>query len=316
MIDLTDIQAARSRIEPYVVRTPLIASRSLSERLGSRVSLKVEAFQRTGSFKPRGAINQLLGLSGEDRARGVVGFSGGNFAQGLAYAGGQLGVVTTVVMPQGTPANYVDATRGYGATVELVPSITDAIARVEELVAGGMAAVHPFDNMDMICGNGSLGLEIVEDAPDVTDVVVSIGGGGFISGVAAAVRGLRPQARVWGVETEGADAMSQALLKGEPVTIEPTSIAKTLAAPWVSERTLRIVQELVASVTVVSDAAAFAALEYILERTKILTEPAASCTLAAAEVLAPQIGDHVVIVLCGGNVSLADVVRWREEFEG
>jgi threonine dehydratase len=316
MIDLAAIQAARSRIEPYVVRTPLVGSRSLSERLGSRVSLKVEAFQRTGSFKPRGAVNQLLGLSDEARAAGAVGFSGGNFAQGLAYAGGQLGVATTVVMPEGTPANYVNATRGYGATVELVPSITDAIARVDELVAEGLASVHPFDNLDMIHGNGSVGIEIVEDAPDTTDVIVSIGGGGFISGVAAAVRGLLPEARVWGVETEGADAMSQALLKGELVAIEPTSIAKTLAAPWVSELTLTAVQELVASVTVVSDAAAFAALEYILERTKILTEPAASCTLAAAEVLAPQLGDHVVIVLCGGNVSLADVVRWRGEFGG
>jgi threonine dehydratase len=316
MIDLAAIQTASERIQPYVLRTPMVSSRSLSEKLGTRVSLKVEAFQRTGSFKPRGAINQLLGLSDSQRARGVVGFSGGNFAQGLAYAGQQLGVATTVVMPEGTPSNYVDATRGYGADIELTPSISQAIDRVDELSEDGLATVHPFDNIDMIHGNGSVGLEIVADAPDATDVVVSIGGGGFIAGVAAAVKGLLPKARVWGVETEGADAMSLALAAGKPITIEPTSIAKTLAAPWVSELTLTAVQQLVESVTIVSDAAAFAALEYILERTKILTEPASSCTVAAAEELAPQFGDHVVIVLCGGNVSVADVVRWRQEFSG
>ncbi|MEE8330166.1 MAG: threonine/serine dehydratase [Acidimicrobiia bacterium] len=312
MIDLAAIRTASERIQPYVVRTPMLGSRSLSERLGTRVSLKVEAFQRTGSFKPRGAINQLLGLSDDQRARGVVGFSGGNFAQGLAYAGQQLGVATTVVMPEGTPSNYVDATRGYGANIELTRSMSQAIDRVDELSADGLAAVHPFDNLDMIHGNGSVGLEIVADAPDATDVVVSIGGGGFIAGVAAAVKGLLPQARVWGVETEGADAMSLALAAGKPVTIEPTSIAKTLAAPWVSELTLAAAQEYVDGVTVVSDAAAIAALEYILERTKILTEPASSCTVAAAEELV--LGEHVVIVLCGGNVSLADVAQWRDSY--
>ncbi|MDH3729980.1 MAG: pyridoxal-phosphate dependent enzyme, partial [Acidimicrobiia bacterium] len=198
MIDLAAIRTASERIQPYVARTPTIGSRSLSEKLGTRASLKVEAFQRTGSFKPRGAISQLLGLSDEQRARGVVGFSGGNFAQGLAYAGQQLGVATTVVMPEGTPSNYVDATRGYGAKIEMTPSISQAISRVDELSSQGLAAVHPFDNIDMIHGNGSVGLELVADAPDVTDVVVSIGGGGFIAGVAAAVKGLVPKARVWG----------------------------------------------------------------------------------------------------------------------
>lgn len=290
----------------------MLGSRSLSEKLGTRVSLKVEAFQRTGSFKPRGAINQLLGLSDDQRARGVVGFSGGNFAQGLAYAGQQLGVTTTVVMPEGTPSNYIDATAGYGANIELTRSMSQAIDRVGELSADGLAAVHPFDNLDMIHGNGSVGLEIVAEAPDATDVVVSIGGGGFIAGVAAAVKGLLPKVHVWGVETEGADAMSLALAAGKPITIEPTSIAKTLAAPWVSGLTLAAAQKYVDGVTVVSDKAAVAALEYILERTKILTEPASSCTVAAAEELA--LGEHVVIVLCGGNVSLSDVTRWRDSY--
>lgn len=311
MITLEEIQAAASTIDGLVARTPVVTSRTLSERLGTKVSLKLELLQRTGSFKPRGAFNQLLGLSDEQRSRGVVGFSGGNFAQGLAYAGQQLGVTTTVVMPEGTPANYVAATKGYGATVVLMPSMSEAIAEVGLLVQAGLTATHPFDNLDMMRGNGSLGLEVIEDVPDVTDVVVSIGGGGFIAGVATAMKGLKPDVRVWGVETEHGDAMARALAADKVVTINPTSIAKTLNAPWVSDDTLDAVQRLVESVTVVSDADAVDSLVFLLERAKVLTEPAASCTLAAADVLKDRFGDHVVLVLCGGNVSLDDVARWR-----
>ena len=316
MITLEEIQQARGSIDGMVARTPLVTSRTLSERLGTTVSLKLELFQRTGSFKPRGAFNQLLGLSDEERSRGVVGVSGGNFAQGLAYAGQQLGVATTIVMPEGTPDNYVEATRGYGATVVMAPSMSAAFELVDELVESGLTATHPFDNLNMMRGNGTLGLEVVEDAPDVTDVFVSIGGGGFIAGVAAAVKGLRPRARVWGVETDGGDAMSRALAAGEVVTMEPTSIAKTLNAPWVSEDTLDAVQRLVESVTVVSDSEAIDALVFLLERAKVLTEPAASCTLVAADRLRDRLGDHVVLVLCGGNVVLDDVVKWREQGSG
>ena len=214
-------------------------------------------------------------------------------------------------MPEGTPANYVSATKGYGATVEIAESMGGAFERVDELVAEGRTAAHPFDNLDMMRGNGSVGLEIVEDAPDASDVFVSIGGGGFIAGVATAVKGLKPDTRVWGVETEGGDAMSRALEAGEVVTMEPTSIAKTLNAPWVSPDTLDACQRLVETVSVVTDADAVLALEFLLERAKVLTEPAAACTLVAADQLKGHLGDHVVLVLCGGNVSLLDVVRWR-----
>lgn len=310
MIRLEDISRARERVGSYIHRTPLVRSQTLSERLGTHAYLKLELFQKTGSFKPRGAFNQLLGLSSS--SAGVVGFSGGNFAQGLAYAGRTLGIDTTVVMPEGTPGNYVDATRGYGAKIDLVPDIAAATDRVAELVAGGRAAAHPFDNPDMMAGNGTLGLEIVEDVPDVTDVIVSIGGGGLITGVATAVCSLLSGVRVWGVETEGADAMTLALAAGKPVTMTPTSIAKTLAAPYVSQETLQAVQRLVEEVVVVPDAEAYGSMVLLLERAKVLTEPAAGCTLAAADRLRDRLGAHVVLVLCGGNVSVADLI----EFEG
>jgi threonine dehydratase len=310
VIRLEDISRARERVGSYIHRTPLVRSQTLSERLGTHAYLKLELFQKTGSFKPRGAFNQLLGLSSS--SAGVVGFSGGNFAQGLAYAGRALGIDTTVVMPEGTPGNYVDATRGYGAKIDLVPDIAAATDRVAELVAGGQAAAHPFDNPDMMAGNGTLGLEIVEDVPDVTDVIVSIGGGGLITGVATAVCSLLPGVRVWGVETEGADAMTLALAAGKPVTMTPTSIAKTLAAPYVSHETLQAVQRLVEEVVVVPDAEAYGSMVLLLERAKVLTEPAAGCTLAAADRLRDRLGAHVVLVLCGGNVSVADLI----EFEG
>ncbi len=316
MITLGDVQAARAELAGHVVRTPTVSSRSVSEALGTDVHLKLELFQKTGSFKPRGAFNQLRRVPPEYRARGVVGFSGGNFGQGMAYAASVLGVAAVVFMPEFTPPNYVEATRGYGAGIELVPDLRAAIEGVEHYREKGWAVAHPFDHPAMMAGNGTLGLELVEDVPAVTDVVISIGGGGLISGVATAVKGLKPEVRVWGVETEGADAMSRALEEGRVVHTEPTSLAKTLGAPYVSEATLEITRALVESVTVVSDADAYRSMRFLLERAKVLTELSASCTLAAAESLRHQLGEHVVLVLCGGNVSLDDLCDYRGRFDG
>jgi threonine dehydratase len=313
-IGLGDVQAAVPRVSPHVVRTPLVPSLALSERLGTRVSLKLEVLQVTGSFKPRGAFNEVLHLSDEGRRRGVVGVSGGNFAQGLAYAGKSLGVPVRILMPEGTPEHYVSATRGHGAEIELVPTIAEAFARADAYRHQGLTPLHPFDDPNMMAGNGTLGLEVVEDAPDASDVFVSIGGGGLMTGVATAVKGLRPAVRVWGVETRGCDAMRLALDAGHPVEMRPTSIAKTLAAPWVSEGTLAAAQALLEEVVVVPDGAAVESLVMLAERAKVLTEPAASCTLAAAEAVAGRLGEHVVLVLCGGNVTLSDVAGWRERF--
>jgi threonine dehydratase len=294
----------------------MVKSFTLSQLLGSTVHLKMEVFQRTGSFKSRGAFNQILQLTDEQRRRGVVAVSGGNFAQGVAYAGKILGVRARVLMPEYTPSNYVDATRGYGAEVELAPTFDDTLQWAERCQAQGLTLLHAWDNPGQMAGNGTLGLELLEDLPEMTDVVISIGGGGLIAGIVRAVKALRPDVRIWGVETEGADAMRQSLSAGRVVHIQPTTLARTLGTPYVAEEALALVREHVEDEVVVSDAAAFETLVLLLERAKVLTELAASCTLAAALELAPRFSgsDHVVLLLCGGNVSLGDLVDYRQRF--
>jgi threonine dehydratase len=312
-MDINAIEEARERITPYVKRTPLEHSATLSRDLGVETYVKLELFQRTGSFKVRGAFNKLLSLSDEERGRGVVAVSGGNHAQAVAYASSVLGTSAVIVMPEATPKNYLDATRGYGARVDLQPTIAAAFDEVERYRSEGMIFVHPFDDPLVMAGQGTMGLEIMEDLPDATDVVVSIGGGGLAGGVSSAVKGVSPGTRVWGVETVGADAMSRALEAGHPVTLPAiTSIAKTLGAPAVSETTLALADENLESVTVVPDAEAVDALRFILERLKMLTEPAASCTLAAARRLRENFGPQakVVLILCGGNLSTSDLCSY------
>jgi len=307
---LADIEAAHARIAPHIKRTPLVRSDALSDRLGRNVYLKAELFQKTGAFKVRGAFNKMLGLTPEQRAVGVVAVSGGNHAQAVAYVGRKLGVKTVVFMPHTTPRNYVDATRGYGAEIVFVRDANEGFERQDGYVAQGWVSVHPFTDSLVMAGQGTTGLEIVEDVPQLTDCITSIGGGGLISGVAVAIKGRLPKARVWGVETLGADCMSRALAAGKPVQMPAiTSMARTLGAPAASEETLAIVQRYVESVTVVTDAEALAALAFLLERTKMLTELAASCTLVAADRLKAQLGEHVVLLLCGGNMGLADLCQ-------
>ena len=310
-MDIEAIEDAARRIRSHVKRTRLERNATLSEHLGTNVFVKLEMFQKTGSFKIRGAFNKLLSLSSEELANGVVAVSGGNHAQAIAHAASVLGLDAVVLMPESTPQNYVDATRGYGARVELAPTIAEAFAAADRYRSEGRVFVHPFDDEVVMAGQGTLGLEIFEDLPEVTDVLVSIGGGGLMSGVAAALKARKPDVKIWGVETVGADAMSQALAAGHPVTLPAiTSIAKTLGAPAVSDATLGAAQEYLESVTVVTDASAVTALKFILERLKVLTEPAASCTLAAAEKLRADLGSHVVLILCGGNLALNDLCSY------
>jgi threonine dehydratase len=311
------VRQAQGRLRGLLPRTPLVSSASLGRRLGARVSLKLECLQKTGSFKPRGAFNKLLSLSPQERARGVVAASGGNHAQGVAYAARALGIPAVICMPAGTPANYLDATRGYGAQVVLTPDIRAAFAEVERLRAEGKVLVHPFDDPLVAAGQGTVGLEIVEDAPDLTHLFVSIGGGGLLAGVATAVRGARPGAEVVGVETEGADAMARSLAAGYLVELPAiTSVARTLGAPKVSDFTLEATRRLAREVVVVPDADAVAEVVWLLERAKVLTEPAAACCVAAALRRRGRFrpDDHVVLLLCGGNVSVADVCAFRQRF--
>ncbi|MFO0967279.1 MAG: threonine/serine dehydratase [Gemmataceae bacterium] len=315
MLQLDSICQAQHRLRGFVHRTPLTHSASLSQRLGAAAYLKLECLQKTGSFKPRGAFNKLLTMAPEERAAGVVAVSGGNHAQGVAYAAEKLGVSAVLVMPASTPRNYLDATRGYGAEVTLVSDIHAAFAEAERLRQAGRTLVHPFDDPLVAAGQGTVGLEILEDAPGVTHVYVSIGGGGLISGVAAALKAIKPGVEIIGVETEGADAMARAMAAGEPVEMPAiTSIARTLGAPRVSAFTLRHVQSLVREVMVVSDAEAVAALFWLLERTKYLLEPAASCCLAAALRRKHAPDDQVVLLACGGNVAADDLCEYRRRF--
>ncbi|HJS55329.1 MAG TPA: threonine/serine dehydratase, partial [Chitinophagaceae bacterium] len=272
-----------------------------------------ELFQKTGSFKVRGAFNKLLSLSAEERNRGVVAISGGNHAQAVAYATNVLDVDAVVLMPKTTPQNYLEATRNYGATVDLQPTIQDAFNKIKDYESQGRIFIHPFDDPLVIAGQGTIGLEIMEDLPGTTDIIISIGGGGFEGGVSTAVKAIKSEVRIWGVETLGADCMSQALKAGHPVELSAiTSIAKTLGAPSVSPQTLSLAQEHLEDVLVVTDDEAVQQLKFILERLKVLTEPAASCTLAAALRLKDRFtkNNNLVLIFCGGNLSVADLCKY------
>ena len=309
-MNINDFRLAQERIRPYVKRTPLERSETLSRHLDTNIYVKYELFQKTGSFKPRGAFNKLLSLTPEERKAGVVAVSGGNHAQAVAFVAKELGIEAVIAMPENTPRNYLDATRGYGATVDLQPNIAAAFDKANHYEKEGLIFIHPFDDPLVIAGQGTVGLEIIEDLPDVTDIIASIGGGGMAAGVAIAAKSMKPSVKAWGVETVGADAMSQAISAGKPVTLAAiTSIAKTLGAPYVTQLTLDLVKEYLESVTVVPDQEAVKALVFIAERLKVLTEPAASCTLAAAERLRDNFSptSNVVLVFCGGNQSIADL---------
>ena len=312
-MDLAAIKQAQQRIKPYVKRTTLEHSETLSNYLGTNVFVKYELFQKTGSFKVRGGFNKLLSLSAEERKKGVVAISGGNHAQAVAYASHILDVDAVILMPQSTPQNYIAATRNYGATVDLQPNIQDAFKKIKDYESDGRIFIHPFDDPLVMAGQGTVGLEIMEDLPDVSDLIISIGGGGFVGGVSTAVKAIKPGVKIWGVETIGADAMSLALEAGHPVELPAiTSIAKTLGAPSVSARTLALAQKNLEEVIVVSDNEAMQALKFILERLKVLTEPAASCTLTAVSRLKDKFtkDSNVVLILCGGNLSVEDLCKY------
>lgn len=313
-MDINDIRSAQRRIASHIKRTPLEYSASLSARLGTNAFVKYELFQKTGSFKARGAFNKLLSMSPDELSGGVVAVSGGNHAQAVAYASRGMGLDTVILMPQTTPQVYVDATRGYGATVELLPNIADAFEKSEAYQAEGRVFLHPFDDPLIMAGQGTVGLEIMDDLPDATDVIVSIGGGGLAGGVSTAVKSINPQANIWGVETVGAEAMTQALAAGYPVEVANTSIAKTLSAPHVSDATLALAKQNLESVTLVKDTDAIGALVYMAERLKVVTEPAASCTLAAADQLRAnfKLESKVVLILCGGNMGIVDLCGYLQ----
>ncbi len=317
-VDLTSIQAAREVIADRVHRTPILSSAAAGSQVesrtgirlaGGRLYFKAEHLQKTGSFKPRGMMAKVARLSDEDRARGIITVSAGNAAQGYAFAGAALGVPVTVVMPAAANRTKAEAAAGYGARVVLEgDDMTATFAAVERIRdEEDLIYCHPFDDPDVIAGHGSAGLEIIEDLPGVDVVVVGIGGGGLISGVATAVRALRPTIRVYGVEPAGSNAVQLGLAAGHPVPIEPHSIADGLNAPFAGVLTLPIVRNMVDDVIVIDDRTILAGLRFALERMKQVLEPAGAAALAA--VLTGRIpvrnGETVAVILSGGNVDSA-----------
>ncbi|HSJ11025.1 MAG TPA: threonine/serine dehydratase [Longimicrobiales bacterium] len=308
MTGIDDIRAAQQYLHGRVHRTPLIATRTLGERIGATLLLKAETFQRTGSFKVRGVLNRLRHLTPGERARGLVTVSAGNHAQAVAYAAALEGIRATVVMPEHAVQAKVDASRAYGADVVLHGDVFAAFARMEELrEERGLTLVHPFDDPDVIAGQGTVGLEICEDLPDVDVVVVPVGGGGLIGGVSAAVRALRPEARIVGVEPTGSAALTRGLAEGAPVRLARSdTIADGLGAPMTGPNALAHARAFVDEVVLVGDDDIAAALRAILERCKVLVEPAGAAAVAAllsGAVSVPP-GARVVAVLSGGNIDL------------
>lgn len=306
-LTLADIERARAVIAAHVQRTPLLTSRALGERTGTSAFLKAESLQRTGSFKARGAASAIAALSPATRARGVVTMSAGNAAQAVAWAGRRLGAPVTVVMPESAARVHVEATRAYGAAIRSAPDITMLMPIVEELRAAGLHFVHPFDDDTFNAGTGTLALEILEDLPDVDLIVVGVGGGGLISGIAVAATALRPGIRIVGVEPEGAAGMTRALAAGRPVPLEAVrTIASGLGAPYAGGRTLPIVQALVEEIVVLTDAEIVEGTRFLAARARLLVEPAGAASVGAllAGKIRVRAGERVVAVLSGGNLDL------------
>ncbi len=306
MTTLEDIRRARAVIAGRVHRTPLVRSTALGRRLDLRLFLKAECLQKTGSFKVRGVFTKLAALSDEEKRRGLITISAGNHGQAVAFAAEAEGTRCVVVMPQYASPAKVAACTGYGAEVIVGGSVHQAFTKVRELEeARGLTLIHPYDDPSIIAGQGTVGLEILEDLPDVDAVLVPIGGGGLISGIAAAVKLSRPGVRVVGVEPEGAPTLTRALERGEPVRLESVdTIADGLTGPVAGALTLAAVQRFVDEVVLVSDAEIADAMGLILERTKLLAEPAgaaATAALLARRVLLPA-GTRVVSLLSGGNI--------------
>lgn len=304
---LERIREAQHAIAGIVHRTPVAASSYLGTCAGARVVLKLELFQKTGSFKVRGVVNTLRQLSDEQRGRGVISLSAGNHAQAVAWGATRLGVGATIVMPVTASRSKVEATRGYGG--EVIQTDGDLLATALGLAQErGLTLVHPFDDPRVIAGQGTVGLEIVEDVPDVDTVVVACGGGGLISGVAAALKALRPEVRVIGVEPEGGDVMTRSLAAGAPQRAASLStIADGLAAPFAGALTFAHCRALVDEWIVVSDADIVAAMRVLVERCKVVPEAAGAAALVPllAGRLPSGRGGTVVPVVCGGNIDLA-----------
>ncbi len=304
-VTIDDVRTAQKTLAGVARMTAMEGSRHLSALVGSPVHLKCENLQRTGSFKLRGAYVRIAGLSDDERAAGVVAASAGNHAQGVALAASLLGVKATVFMPEGAPLPKIAATCDYGAEVRLHGQVVDETLRAAQRYAAttGAVFIHPFDHPDVVAGQGTVGLEILEQCPEVRTVVVGIGGGGLAAGIAVAVKGLRPDVRVVGVQAEGAAAYPPSLRAGRPVSIDaPVTMADGIKVGRPGDVPFAIIGELVDEVRTVSEDALARALLLCLERAKLVVEPAGASPVAALLTEPEAFEGPVVAVLSGGNV--------------
>lgn len=303
LVTAEDIAAARAVIAGHVRRTPMMHSVQLSDRLGFTLHLKLENFQRTGSFKVRGALNRIAGLTADERKRGVVTMSAGNHGQGVAFAAREMGTHATIVMPATAVKSKVEATKNYGG--EVVQTDADLVGTMQAIQAKrNLVAVSPFDDPAIIAGAGTVGDEILDDMPNVDVILVGVGGGGILSGLGVAARARRPGIRVIGVEPEGANTMRLSVDRGSAQKIaKAVTVADGLAAPMAGELTYAHVHQLALEIVTVPDSAIIDAMWTIIERCKVLAEPAAAAGLAALLSGAVKVepGTSVVCVVTGGN---------------
>jgi threonine dehydratase len=314
MVTVQDVQAALARIRDRIYLSPCARTETLSRATGTRAHLKLENLQMTGAYKERGALNKLLLMSAPDRDRGLITASAGNHAQAVAYHAGRLGVKATIVMPEATPIMKVANTRAHGARVVLHGANYDeayAEARRLEHVEK-LTFVHPFDDPEVIAGQGTIALEILDQEPDLDAVVVPIGGGGLAAGVGAAVKALRPSAKVIGVESEMLPCMLQAVEAGRPVTLEPANtVADGIAVKRAGDLTFEHVKRYVDEIVTVSEEEIASAILYLLEREKTVVEGAGAVGVAALmqRKVRGLEGKKVVVVVSGGNIDVNLVAR-------
>ena len=307
MLTAADVHAARERTADVVHHTPTLHSTSLGELLGGiELQLKAELFQRTGSFKPRGVANKLLSLSAEEKERGFVSISRGNHAQALAYAATALGTHATIVMAADAVPSKVSATRAYGGEVVLTDGdIWELCQRLME--ERQLTLVHPFDDDAVMAGQGTVALELLEDVPGIETVIVPVGGGGLIAGMAVVIKDAAPGTRIVGVEAEASDAMAQALAADKSVQIgNRRTLADGINAPYAGQRCLEIVREHVDEMFTVSEADILSGLRLLIERSKLAAEPAAATPIAAllAGRVSTHSGERVACLVSGGNLDL------------
>ncbi len=311
MINIADIKKAYSNISSNIHRTPISTSTYLSQKFNSNFFFKQELFQKTGSFKIRGVLNKLSSLTPEQLKNGVISLSSGNHAQAVAYGSKIYNISSTIVMPSYSTKSKIQATKGYGAKV--IVTDEDLISVVNEIQKKTNATlIHPFDDDYIIAGQGTLGMEITEDMPDIDHIFTAIGGGGLISGICIAMKAHNPKIKIIGIEPEGADGMRQSLEKKTPVTLDSiNTIADGLSAPFIGKRNFEIVQKHIDQLITVSDKEIIESMWLIFERTKLFVEPSAAAGLAPIlfDKYKLPINSKAMFILCGGNIDKEKLIQ-------